>query len=1097
MPASRVEPEGEAILLAMDHLRLAVRPGEFVTLLGAAAAGKSTLLDTLSGARRVAAGRLTQGGRDLHRTPTHRRGFGILAQNDALFPQLTLAQNVAYPLARRGLGRRQARALVDAALDAVGLTAASRLPRQASAAERQRACIARATVFGPQILLLDEPLSHQDPAERQHLLAALRRLHLLLGAGTIMATRVAGDAMALSDRIVVLDRGQAVQSETPAALYDRPVSALAALACGEANLLPGIVRAIDEEDGIARVGLVCGPAVEGLAAGGAARARRVPRVSAPRTDRGRGDPGRRDERGRAGRDGAGGAASGRAGPAAPAVGQRPGGDGRAASRRRAARPAPGRGRGHRLATPPGACLRHQGQRLRMPNWWVPDPDGRATVAPVGSRPEPRMIELTDALIRATVTANAFAAGQAYMRNGRVRAVGVEPAKGTIRATVKGSAGAQYQLAISVRERDGLTVVDGECTCPVGHNCKHVAAVLFAQQQYGGIPAPPGAPKPAKPVLAAQAMPARALRAEARVLRAEVSPAPALAVQAPAAPALPGDLAAWLSDLSDGQEEDSEAYPANVSRRLFYMLDAGAHHGRGAPDLQVLLAAADLRHDGTIREHFTTPDAGRLPLMEPVPKYLRPSDRAILRRLNGTAIDHDRVDGGAALRDILATGRARIGAFPGTVARLGEMRAATLDWKLDEFGTQRPVLAVEGGGVAFLLAEPWYLDRETAEVGPIATPLATTLLRRLLNAPPIAFSQAGAVREALARTLAQVGSQAGVAMPREVPHGGEIAGTPVPHLRLVRLDLGHGLEPSRFGGAGAALSFRYGKVLVAAAAPPGPSERLVEGVRYTLRRNPAAEKRAAAMLHKLDFSPLNKIMRWGLPPQLAHCLVLQGQVANSQWLDFMLDTVPMLRGLGWEIVAAEDFPHRIIAADGPMDAELREGSGIDWFDLHLGVTVGEERIDLVPPLLKMLAGPQAAAIIADLSRGGDVPGRKLVVCAGRWPQPRPRHRRGARDTHHALRALQRGRRDRSRRQSRHLASRCRGCGGTRTRRARRQRGLARRRGAAYARAHVARTRRPNPRGRTRLVCGRIASLPATGGGLAAIPPPGGARGRAGR
>ncbi len=96
---------------------------------------------------------------------------------------------------------------------------------------------------------------------------------------------------------------------------------------------------------------------------------------------------------------------------------------------------------------------------------------------------------------------------------------------------------------------------------------------------------------------------------------------------------------------------------------------------------------------------------------------------------------------------------------------------------------------------------------------------------------------------------------------------------------------------------------------------------------------------------------------------------------------MLDSVPMLQDSGWQITIAEDFPYRVIAADGPLEAELREGSGIDWFDLDLGVMVGEERIDLVPPLLKLLAGPQAAAIIASLHTDGDVAGRKLVVALG--------------------------------------------------------------------------------------------------------------------
>jgi putative spermidine/putrescine transport system ATP-binding protein len=122
-------------------------------------------------------------------------------------------------------------------------------------------------VFGPVLVVLDEPLSQQPQEARPLLLAALRRLHLVLGATTIMTTRVAADAMALADQVAVLSDGRVVQMGAPAALYDRPGSAVAALACGEANLLPGLVRAIDE-DGLARVGLACGPVVEGQAAPG-------------------------------------------------------------------------------------------------------------------------------------------------------------------------------------------------------------------------------------------------------------------------------------------------------------------------------------------------------------------------------------------------------------------------------------------------------------------------------------------------------------------------------------------------------------------------------------------------------------------------------------------------------------------------------------------------------------------------------------------------------------------------------------------------------------------------------------------------------------
>jgi putative spermidine/putrescine transport system ATP-binding protein len=248
----------------LQGISLEIPGGAFCTLLGPAGAGKSALLAILAGTA-PAAGRATLDARDMLRDPPHRRGLGIVQQADALFPNLTLAQNVAYPLHLRHMPKREVARLVDAALDTVQLHHADRRPHEASPAERQRVAWARATIFNPRMLLLDEPLSDQPQAERAAMVATLRRLHGLLGTTTIMATRVAADALALSDQVAVLHAGRLEQVADPASLYDQPVSAMAASATGEANLLPGTVNAIDE-DGIARVTLACGPIVEAQAA---------------------------------------------------------------------------------------------------------------------------------------------------------------------------------------------------------------------------------------------------------------------------------------------------------------------------------------------------------------------------------------------------------------------------------------------------------------------------------------------------------------------------------------------------------------------------------------------------------------------------------------------------------------------------------------------------------------------------------------------------------------------------------------------------------------------------------------------------------------
>ena len=250
----------------LDNISLEIPAGALFVLLGEAGSGKSALLATLAGVAEPSGGEICNHGAPLKHTPPSRRGFGVVAQHDALFPHLSLAGNVGYPLRLRRLSAGARTPLVEAALDSVLLTDAHRRPRQATPAECQRAALARATVFGPRVLLLDEPLADQPAEFRPAMVAALRRLHLLLGATTILATRVAADAMALADQVAVLHRGRIEQVATPATLYDNPNSAVAAMACGETNLLPGTVRDIDE-DGMAVVALACGPVVEGEATG--------------------------------------------------------------------------------------------------------------------------------------------------------------------------------------------------------------------------------------------------------------------------------------------------------------------------------------------------------------------------------------------------------------------------------------------------------------------------------------------------------------------------------------------------------------------------------------------------------------------------------------------------------------------------------------------------------------------------------------------------------------------------------------------------------------------------------------------------------------
>lgn len=246
----------------LDGLNLSPAAGLLTAIVGPPGSGKSTLLRILAGFER-ARGAIMFEGRDIARLAPHRRGFGVVQQPDMLFPHLSLADNVALPLRLRRVGRAARARLTAEALDLWQLGQSARLrPGEAGPALCQRAMLARATVFAPRLLLLDEPFSHQDPQARTMLIATLKRVHALLGTTTLVATSQGIDALALADRVAVLRAGALEQHGTPEEVFDRPRNAYVAGLLGEHNQLAGVVEAA--EDDIALVRLACGPLVEAL-----------------------------------------------------------------------------------------------------------------------------------------------------------------------------------------------------------------------------------------------------------------------------------------------------------------------------------------------------------------------------------------------------------------------------------------------------------------------------------------------------------------------------------------------------------------------------------------------------------------------------------------------------------------------------------------------------------------------------------------------------------------------------------------------------------------------------------------------------------------
>jgi spermidine/putrescine ABC transporter ATP-binding subunit len=225
---------------AVDDVSLAVGQGEFVTILGPSGSGKTTLLSLIAGLAEPTAGRIVIGGRDVTDLPAARRNVGLVFQSYALFPNMSVHRNVAFPLEVRGVPRPEAARRVAEALRLVRLTGLeARRPSQLSGGQQQRVALARAIVFEPAILLLDEPLAALDRKLREEVRVELRRLQRALGVTTILVTHDQDEALSLSDWIVVLDRGRVQQTGPPDEAYRRPANRFVADFLGAANLFEG------------------------------------------------------------------------------------------------------------------------------------------------------------------------------------------------------------------------------------------------------------------------------------------------------------------------------------------------------------------------------------------------------------------------------------------------------------------------------------------------------------------------------------------------------------------------------------------------------------------------------------------------------------------------------------------------------------------------------------------------------------------------------------------------------------------------------------------------------------------------------------------
>ncbi|UQD71257.1 ABC transporter ATP-binding protein [Bradyrhizobium japonicum] len=246
--------------LVVKNLDLEIRKGEFITLLGPSGSGKTTTLMMLAGFEVPTHGEIYLAERPIKNVPPHKRDIGMVFQNYALFPHLTIAENIAFPLSVRNTAKAEAQERVNAALRMIKMeTLAHRRPGQLSGGQQQRVALARALVFNPQLVLMDEPLGALDKRLREQMQLEIKQLHETMGITVVYVTHDQSEALTMSDRIAVFNDGIVQQIDRPDALYEHPVNSFVAHFIGENNVLAGTVETVEKD--YCRVTLAGGGAV--------------------------------------------------------------------------------------------------------------------------------------------------------------------------------------------------------------------------------------------------------------------------------------------------------------------------------------------------------------------------------------------------------------------------------------------------------------------------------------------------------------------------------------------------------------------------------------------------------------------------------------------------------------------------------------------------------------------------------------------------------------------------------------------------------------------------------------------------------------------
>ncbi len=255
-----VEKTYDGVSIVVKRLSLSVRHGEFLTMLGPSGSGKTTTLMMLAGFEMPTAGTIHLDGKPIERLPPHQRDIGVVFQNYALFPHMTIEENVGFPLRMRGVPREEMRRRVDRALAMVQMNGFSRRkPGQLSGGQQQRIALARSLVFEPKLVLMDEPLGALDKQLREHMQLEIKQLHDELGITVVYVTHDQSEALTMSDRIAVFNDGIVQQLGTPDEIYSLPANPFVARFIGDNNAISARIVGIDDAN--------CRISIEGAAPG--------------------------------------------------------------------------------------------------------------------------------------------------------------------------------------------------------------------------------------------------------------------------------------------------------------------------------------------------------------------------------------------------------------------------------------------------------------------------------------------------------------------------------------------------------------------------------------------------------------------------------------------------------------------------------------------------------------------------------------------------------------------------------------------------------------------------------------------------------------